>query len=166
MSASAASVAALVEDELAKLSDRRVVEHIRGLSVRPELQMRPWDYGEPGTKYPCWIVLTHEPSSTGIAYSEFGFGPAHPWGLLSLDERTSMGMDSGWFKHFLDAYFESFAASDVPIWRVFRDQGNFPGVPVTEEGAWDATWAEVERLRSEHSSFRYHCWQSVYVPDA
>jgi hypothetical protein len=168
MSASADSVIALVEDELAKLDDRRVVGHIRGLLVTPELQMRAWDYGAPNTSYPCWLVLAHKASNTGIAYSEFGFGPAMPWGLLFLHgaEHMSMGMDSGWYQRFLGAYFESMAASDLPIWRVFRHQGNFPGIPITDESTWSTTWAEVERLRSEHPAFRYDCWQSVYVRDA
>ncbi len=167
MSASAGSVTALVEDELAKLGDRRVLEHIRGLLVPPEIQMRAWDYGTSDTAYPCWLVLAHKASNTGIAYSEFGFGPTTPWGLLFLEgEHMSMGMDSGWYQYFLDAHFESMAASDLRIWRVYRHQGDFPGAPITDEGAWEATWGEVMRLRSEHPNFRYDCWQSVYVRDA
>lgn len=130
--------------------------------------MRGWDYGDPDA-YPCWLVLAHKASNTGIAYSEHGFGPAMPWGLLFLEgaENMSMGMDSGWFKHFLDAYFDSMAASELPIWRVFERQGSdFYGIPVTHESTWDTTWAEIERLRSEHPELIYNCWQSVYKPGA
>jgi hypothetical protein len=134
MGVSPATVSALIEDELAKLGDRRVVEHIRGLLIPPQLQTRSWDYGAPGDTYPCWLVLAHRASNTGMAYSEFGFGPEMPWGLLFLDEHTSMGMDSGWFAHFLDAYFDSMASSELPIWRVFQHQGgDFPGTPITGE---------------------------------
>ena len=165
MSASAGSITALIEEELTKLRDRRVVGHIRGLLVSPDIQTRDWDYGAPGTAYPCWLVLAHKASNTGIAYSEFGFGPSSPWGLLFLSgtEYMSMGMDSSWFQRFLDAYFESKAASDVPIWRVFRHHGDFPGAPITDESTWDATWGEVKRLRKEDPASRYVCWQSVYV---
>src|SRR5260221_7478632 len=130
------------------------------------IEERGWDYGAPGESYPCWLLLAHRPSNTAIAYCEFGFGPATPWGLLFLEgtQHMSMGMDSGWFDCFLDAYFDSKASAELPIWRVFRHHGNdFPGIPITEEGSWDATWAEVMRLRAEQSSFRYDCWQGVYA---
>src|SRR5260370_7339874 len=49
--------------------------------------------------------------------------PRAPWGLVWLgdeeDERRSIGMDSGCYSTFLDAYFESFAATELPIWRIF-----------------------------------------------
>ncbi len=78
-----------------------------------------------------------------------------------------MGMDSGWFPRFLDAYFESMAASALPIWRVYQQgEGNYPGRPLSAEGPWQATWAEVERLRALHPNTRYHCAQSIYRSEA
>ena len=165
---SAVSVSGLIEGELSTLSDRRVIEHIRRLLVRPELQMRQWAYGAPDTVYPCWLVLAHGASNTGIAHCELGFGPRAPWGLLFLDGtavQMAMGEDSAWFRRFLDAYFESAASSELPIWRVFQQDGSdFPGTPISAEGAWDATWAEVMRLRTEQPDVRFNCWQSVYSP--
>jgi hypothetical protein len=169
MSASARFVTALVERELATLRDRRVVDHIRGLLITPECQMRAWDYGRAGEAFPCWFVLAHKASNTGIAYCEYGFGPSMPWGLLFLEgtQHMSMGMDSSWFQHFLEAYFESRASSEIAIWRVFQHQGtDFPGKPISEESTWESTWAEVERLRGSKSEFRYDCWQSIYDRDA
>jgi hypothetical protein len=165
MSITATSVNSLMEAELRRLSDRRVLDHVRRLLVPPHPQMRPWDYGAAEEAYPCWMVLEHRPSNTGIAYCDRGFGPAHPWGLLFLEgtSHMSMGMDSGWFEHFLVAYFDSRASADLPIWRVFRSQGRgFPGTPITEEDGWDETWAKVMRLRSEQPDERFNCWQSVY----
>jgi len=79
----------------------------------------------------------------------------------------SIGMDSGWFDRFLEAYFESYVSSDVPIWRVFeRHDCDFPGNPITAEAAWDTTWAEVERLRRERPDFGFYCGQSVYAREA
>lgn len=168
MPASAASVAELLERELAALGDRCVVDHIRSLLVAPKVQMRAWDYGQPGEAYPCWIVLEHPASNSGIAYCEHGFGPAFPWGLLFLEgvEHMSMGMDSGWFERFLEAYFESRAPVELPIWRVFENHGpDFPGKAITPERTWDETWADVERLRRTNSTARFDCWQSIYDRD-
>jgi hypothetical protein len=104
----------LVEGELARMADARVASQIRSLLTEPKPVLRDWDYGEKGEQYVCWIVLEEPASKTGIAYCESGFGPKAPWGLIFLED-SSMGMDSGWFTTFLQAYFESSAASLLPI---------------------------------------------------
>ena len=72
------------------------------------------DYGEESRTYPCWIVLEHRASNTGIAYCAYGFGPGDPWGLLFLGgPHLSMGMDSAWFVTLEDAFRQS-PACDVP----------------------------------------------------
>jgi hypothetical protein len=163
----AESVRALVEVELTSLGDDRVASHISKLLVFPHIVLRPWDYGPAGTSYPCWSVLEHPASGTGIAYCEFGFGPGTPWGLVALagePGEMSMGMDCGWYLTFLDAYFESMAATDLPIWRVFKQtQGAYPGVAITEEAGWNATWDRVLRLRAADPLSQYHCSQSIQV---
>jgi hypothetical protein len=104
MGVTATSLTALIESELSALKDLRVIDHIRNLLIAPHPQMRPWDYGTPGESYPCWLVLADTSPNAGIAYCESGFGPSTPWGLISVrGENVSMGMDSGWFKYFLDA---------------------------------------------------------------
>jgi hypothetical protein len=111
-------------------------------------------------------VLAHRPSNTGIAYCELRIWPRNALGLLTLEgaEHMSIGMGSGWFDHLPDAYFESYASADLPIWRVFQRQGaRFPGTPITTEGTWEATWEEVMRLRSEKPELNYDCGQSVYT---
>jgi hypothetical protein len=154
MGVSAGSLTELIEGELSVLKDPRVINHIRGLLVPPEPQMRAWDYGNPGDAYPCWLVLADTSSNAGIAYCEYGFGPSTPWGLVSVQgQYMSMGMDSGWFKYFLDAYFESAPSTYLPIWRVF--EGGFPGTPITDEDTYDATWAVVMRLRSETPQLQF-----------
>jgi hypothetical protein len=111
--------------------------------------------------HPCCV-------EDGIAYCEYGFGPRCPWGLVELDEddqRNSMGMDSGWFTYLLDAYFESLAATELPIWRVFKETSSWPGEPVTEEGSWEAAWERVEQYRKEDPASRYGVNHSVaYQP--
>jgi len=154
-----------IETELDQVSDPRVVQHIRSLLVVPSVVMRPWDYGEPDTEYPCWSVLEHQKSNTGVAYSEYGFGPSYPWGLVKVDgpkDSMSMGMDCAWYPCFVEAYFESFASADLPIWRVFRSGDDpYPGEPISDESDWDSTWAEVYRLREEDKDHKYNCHHSV-----
>ena len=155
----------IVTAELGQLSDPRVLAHVRALLVPPIPVIRGWDYGTADEAYPCWSVLEHTKSNTGISYCESGFGPKSPWGLVVLSgtEHMSMSMDSSWFPRFLDAYFESMAASELPIWRVFQQiEDDYPGQPLSAEGAWESTWAEVERLRALDPESRFHCAQSLY----
>lgn len=79
MDINASKIRALVADELGGISDERVLYHIRSLLVEPTVIMRDWDYGAAGEAYPCWAVLDHVKSNTGIAYCESGFGPRTPW---------------------------------------------------------------------------------------
>ena len=158
-------ILSLVEAELVTVSDKRVIEHIQGLMVSPQMVMRQWDYGETGTKCPCWSVLVHKKSDTGIAYSEFGFGPTYPWGLVKLsgtDNEQSIGMDCGWYPSFVEAYFESFASSDLPIWRIFR-RGDTESseTPITPESDWDSTWEQIYKLRESDKTSVYNCNHSV-----
>jgi hypothetical protein len=96
-------------------TDNRFVAAIMPLLIPPRREDRDWDYGVAGQKYPCWIVLEHRPSNTGIAYCAEGFGPADPWGLLFLQgEHLSMGMDAGWFTTLEGAFRESPACEFPP----------------------------------------------------
>jgi hypothetical protein len=68
------------------------------------------------SEYPCWFQDAQ--SGGEIAYCEYGFGPRCPWGLVSSadeERHRSMGMGSGWYTTFLDAFFESFACVELPI---------------------------------------------------
>ncbi len=161
------TVNALVDRELEKISDHRVLSHIKLWRVNPEIIMRDWDYSPQPISYPCWSVMNHAPSNTGIAYCEMGFGPKTPWGLVFLNATPnasmSIGMDSGWFQNFLDAYFESMASADLPIWRVYKQIGDrYPGVPVTDEADWDSTWEDVKKRRIDTPAIRFNCSQSIY----
>lgn len=99
-----------LEAELSQICDDEVLSSIKQWIVRPYCVLRDWDYGEEGEAYECWTVLEHEPSNTGIAYCENGFGPSDTWGLISLTgDSMSIGMDCRWFKKFEEAFRESFA---------------------------------------------------------
>ena len=161
----AQKLTAMVDSELAQLSDRRVVVYIQALIDEPTVTMRYWDYGGEDERYPCWTVLRHPPSNTGIACCEYGFGPSSPWGLVFLEgdeRRPSIGMDSSWFTTFLQAFFESQAAIDLPIWRVFKMKETTGEMQaISGEGEWDTTWAKVMALRESDPANQYRCWTSI-----
>lgn len=165
MAIDAQTLTSLIECELAKVSDVRVTAHVRRLLVEPTATTRRWDYGREGKRYACWTVMRHSETNTGIAYCEQGFGPRSPWGLVFLegDEgRTSIGMDCSWYATFLQAFFESRAASELPIWRIFKtDRATSQMRAVSEEGEWDATWAEIMSLRDSDPANEYHCLTSI-----
>ena len=150
---------ALVKDELARMADARVTNHIRSLLIEPNPVLRDWDYGEKGQQYVCWTVLEDYASKTGIAYCKSGFGPRAPWGLIWLED-SSIGMDSSWFRTFLQACFESAAAS-LPIWRVFKTEPSGVHLPITAEGGWNETWKQVMEKRREDQISRYDCDTSI-----
>lgn len=154
----------LIDDELRLLSYSNVLSHIRSLLVEPEIVFHDWGYGNPGEQYPCWTVLKDNPSNsnTGIAYCESGFGPRRPWGLVWLDgDDMSIGMDSGWFSNFLDAYFDSFAPSALDIWRVFKIDSSGKRLPITDDGSWTDSWTQVEELRSADPESRFDVGHNI-----
>ena len=169
MTINATTIEEKIDGELAHVLDRRVVEHINRLLVKPKPILRNWDYGTPGQQFACWEVLNDIESSTGIAYCDDGFGPRNPWGLVWLDSRPdkpqSMGMDSGWFSTFMDAYFDSFASCTLPIYRVFKTNQLGNTEPITEESSWEETWSQVNTLRVSDPESRYDCSHTiVYRP--
>lgn len=153
----AETLKALIDRELDQISDARVTTDIRGLLVEPRTVLCDWDYGKPGEQHLCWEVLS---AGVSIVYCESGFGPRCPWGLVALKQNASMGMDSGWFTSFTDAYFECHAA-DLPIWRVFKTGPSGIREPITDEGSWDATWKLVMELRESDPASRYDCDHSI-----
>jgi hypothetical protein len=107
MSTTAASVGSIVEVEIAKITQPELASRVRELLAPIRCEYREWDYGKPDEKHPCWIFAEHPESNTAFAFTEHGFGPSDPWGLLRISgEDLSMGMDSGWF-HSLEDQFRA-----------------------------------------------------------
>jgi hypothetical protein len=132
--------------------------------VEPHVALRTWDYSDPLQQYACWFVLRDPKSRIEIAYCEYGFGPQYPWGigLTSDDEKdTSMGEDNAWYPTFLDAFFESRASMELPIWKVVRVEADGTRTALTAKGAWDATWREIYELRARNPAGRYECEHEV-----
>jgi hypothetical protein len=95
---SSAEVKEIVEAQVARIADPVLRDAAARALIEPRLRDVPWEYGEEGQTYPCWIVADLRPKSTFVvAYCEHGFGPEHPFGILDIDLR-SMGMDSQWYE--------------------------------------------------------------------
>lgn len=104
------AIDALVDQELSRLSDAKLSARIAELRVKPYRVDRAWDYGKEAITYPCWTVLEHHETNTGIAYCSDGFGPASPWGLVFLSgPHMNIGMDSAWFASLEGAMRDSMA---------------------------------------------------------
>ena len=82
--------------------------------VTPRLHEREWHYGAKGQTYPCWMVLEHSDSQTGIVYTDHGFGPRCPWALVNLTDH-SIGDDSASFFTLEDAVRDSFVWEEASI---------------------------------------------------
>ena len=114
-------VTQLVQAELGKVTLPEIVEAIQPLLITPQMHMRNWDYGASGEAFPCWTILEHKESGTDIVYSDFGFGPTSPWGLVFSPVRHNwFGMDSGWFNTLEEAFCESAAATRLPVWNLIK----------------------------------------------
>jgi len=110
----ATNISDLVEQELRRISDGKLLNRIRELLVTPYPVEREWDYGPHDQRFVCWTVLEHQPSNMGIAYCSEGFGPSYPWGLVFLSgDHMSIGMDCGWHES-LEAAMRESAAWDGP----------------------------------------------------
>ena len=73
----------------------------------------------------------------------------------------SIGMDSGWYGMFMEAYFESFAAADLPIWRIFKTDPKTGRIPISTEQEWARAWKEIEGLGMRDLESRYDCDHSI-----
>ncbi|HEX3664087.1 MAG TPA: hypothetical protein VHU23_02515 [Rhizomicrobium sp.] len=151
----------LIGTELALVRDARVVDQVRSALIEPYAIMRGWDYGVAGQQYLCWMVLNDSATGAEIAFCDEGFGPRCPWGLVSSGKDRTMGPDSGWYTTFMAAYFESWACTVLPIWRVLRIGSDGVESPLSDEGKWDSTWRAVKRLQQDDPAGRYNCGHSV-----
>ena len=72
----------------------------------------PVVYGEPGERYPYWVVAESIERGIILVHCAQGFGPEFPWGFLitgapTSAERTTLGMDSQWNWYLEEAFVRS-----------------------------------------------------------
>lgn len=151
---SAEDVAAHVERELAMIEDDGVREALRLRIITPERHLRNWDYGAPGEQYPCWTVAADPQSDSAIVYSEHGFGPSDPWGMVSI-ANPWFGMDCEWFAWLEDAFVGSFLSADLPIWDVIAGGGT-RRTPIAASLPFDEAFARRDELAARDPETRYH----------
>lgn len=108
----ASAVAVRVSQELARIEDRRLAAELERRLVPPRPCSLEWDYGHEDS-YPGFMVAEFPEKRTGIAFSEYGFGPSFPWIVVLLD-RPGFGMDSSSFKWLEGAFRESGAWDEPP----------------------------------------------------
>ncbi|HEX6370966.1 MAG TPA: hypothetical protein VF006_18750 [Longimicrobium sp.] len=152
---SANDVAARVRRELAAIADVVVREALRSRIMSPERHLRHWDHGAPGERHPCWTVAADPGSDSAIVYSEHGFGPASPWGIVSLS-KPWFGMDSGWFPRLEDAFVDSFLAAELPIRDVVAEGAAGTVRRVASSLPMDEAFAMRDALASRDPQGRYH----------
>lgn len=104
-----ADVETLLDHELARITQPDLVVRIRELLVPIRCEQVGWDYGAPGQSHPCWIVAYDPDTNLAFAYSQHGFGPAHPWGMFRASPDQSMGTDDGWYVCLEDVFRASMA---------------------------------------------------------
>ena len=109
-----AAVANRVTAELERIAQPVVAVALRRHLVSPRRCFLRWDYGHPHPefaepRYPGFLVVADTKTDTGIAFSEYGSGPSHPW-VLSFLKEPGYGMDSAWFGTLEEAFLDS------PLW--------------------------------------------------
>lgn len=93
----------LLDLELSRIAEQELVKHVRALLVPIERTDAVWEYGEGDQRYPCWMVAFDAGSNRLVVHSEYGFGPAYPWGVLDRTPTLSMGSDDMWYLSLEDA---------------------------------------------------------------
>lgn len=102
-------ICALVTEQMQIIAraDRR--DALQGLLVRPRQEIRDWDYGTPGERYPYWVVAESLERGILLVHCDQGFGPAMPWGVLFTHdpENMTLGMDAQWNWYLEEAFVRS-----------------------------------------------------------
>jgi hypothetical protein len=96
----------LVEDAMGKIRDSSIAEGLGTFLVPPRQEMRTWDWHEPYAKYSVWGVAESSRYDYGIVFSDYGFAPEHPWGLVFSSHNNFDG-DYCWYPSLEEAYKDS-----------------------------------------------------------
>jgi len=96
----------LVEDAVGKIRDPIIVEGLRTFLVPPRQEMRTWDWHKPYAKYPVWVVAESLLYDYGIVFTDYGFAPECPWGLV-LSSHDNFDADYCWYPSLEETYKES-----------------------------------------------------------
>lgn len=96
----------LVEGAVRGISNSTVTEGLKSFLVHPRREMRTWDWQQPHTQYPVWVVAESPRYDYGIVFSDYGFAPQRPWGLV-FSSHDNFDADYCWYPSLEEAYKES-----------------------------------------------------------
>jgi hypothetical protein len=95
-----------VDREVQKIDDASLLQGIKTFLITPRVEMRTWGWEKIPADYPVWIIAESSRYDYGIAFSDYGFAPEHPWGLVFLSHRN-FDADYCWYSTLEDAYKDS-----------------------------------------------------------
>ena len=89
-------VTSFVAAEIVAFQNPKLREAILECLVSPRSHIRLWNWSDPPCEHECWMIAESKTYDYGIVYSDFGFGPNHPWGLVFLSQ-DNFGADYCWY---------------------------------------------------------------------
>ncbi|MGY3585789.1 hypothetical protein ACVIGB_005155 [Bradyrhizobium sp. USDA 4341] len=103
-----------------------------------------------------------------LAYCNEGHGPQRPWGMVSISESgplASIGMDTSWHPGFVAAFLDSVVASELPIWRVYRQNDDLTFTPLTSSAEWKTVWENRDHFAEHSKENRYYVLDALRDPN-
>jgi|CXWL01.1.fsa_nt_gi hypothetical protein len=99
-------IVAVVEAALCTFADPKLVGALRTFIVSPRRELREWEWGKEPSEVVTWVIAESARYNYGIVFSEDGFGPEQPWGLV-FSSHTNIGADYCWYKTLEAAFTDS-----------------------------------------------------------
>ena len=96
----------VVLSEIARFSDPALASALRSFLISPRMELRTWDWSAGALEFPTWVVAESQRHDYGIVYSENGFGPESPWGLV-FSSHSNFGADYCWYSSLQAAFADS-----------------------------------------------------------
>ncbi len=103
---SSAEIQRLVEREIERFREVGTAAEIRTFLIEPRIEMRTWEWQRPHRQYPVWVIAEGRKYDYNILFSDYGFGPAMPWGLGFISH-SEFGADYCWYPNLEQTYKES-----------------------------------------------------------
>ncbi|MCU0732292.1 MAG: hypothetical protein MUE84_12000 [Hyphomonas sp.] len=101
-----AEIESVVDLAVRGFSDPKLADAIRGFLIAPRREIRVWNWAPGDLRFPVWVIAESTRFDYGIVYSENGFGPHHPWGLV-FSSASDFGADYCWFSSLEAAFLDS-----------------------------------------------------------
>ncbi len=148
-------IKALVQKQILLIKDPIVKSGLELMLTEPTKHLRDWDYGDKGEQFECWTIAIDNLHDTSIVYSDFGFGPSRPWGLV-FTSKPWIGMDSGWFDNLEECFLGTWIANDLPIWCVEKEMESGIRKIIEQDLISDNAFKIRDNLAKEDITGRYH----------